>query len=260
MGLPRTEPRTYRGRPSPRRLVACNVTVRESDLAVYARHDVSELARRSLLRRRAELEAYVARDPGFLLALRPVLPLPGAPSLVQEMIRAGDAAGVGPMASVAGAIAQAVGRDLFCASDEVIVENGGDVYVATRSPRLVAIWAGESPFSWRMAVEITEACSPAGVCTSSGTFGHSLSFGRADAAVAVAADAALADAAATALGNAVSSAADIPAALDFAATIPGLRGCVLVAGDQMGAWGDLRLVETAGDPARIVNRRRRPRQ
>ncbi len=259
MGVSEAEPRFYRNHMSPRRLIGCRVRIRESDLIVFARRDVSNVARGRLMVHRSQLEAYIDRDPGFLRALKPLLPLPGAPPVVAAMIAAGEAAGVGPMAAVAGAIAQAVGRDLLAVSDEVIVENGGDIFLATRSPRLVAIWAGDSPYSWRTAIEITAADSPAGVSTSSGKLGHSLSFGRADAAVAIARDAALADAAATALGNLVRSPADIPAALDLAASIPGLRGCVLIAGERLGAWGAIRLVETGGTHPNVVNRKGRNR-
>lgn len=260
MAVHSAEPRLYRERMAPRGLVRSSVTLRESDLAIFAQRDVRVLAAQRLQYHRGQLEAYIRRDPRFACALSPVLPFPGLPQIAQDMIAAGEAAGVGPMAAVAGAIAQAVGRDLLAVSEEVIVENGGDVFLAGRSARTVAIWAGNSPYSWRIGVVIGPGDSPAGVSTSSGTLGHSLSFGVADAAVAVAGDAALADAAATALGNAVRAAADIPAALELARAIKGLRGCVLIAGDQLGAWGDVRLVDIADGHPTVVNRPRRSRR
>ncbi len=145
------------------------------------------------------------------------------------------------MAAVAGALAARVGRALAPLSPEIIVENGGDIYLKVAEPVTVALFAGKSPLSWRVGLKIDPALSPLGVCTSSGTVGHSLSFGRADAACVVAADAALADAAATALGNRVPDAAAIAPALKWAETVAGIRGAVVIVGDKLGAVGDLEL-------------------
>jgi ApbE superfamily uncharacterized protein (UPF0280 family) len=106
----------------------------------------------------------------------------------------------------------------------------------------VALFAGKSPLSHRVGLRIDPSWSPLGVCTSSGTVGHSLSFGRADAACVVAPDAALADAAATALGNRVRDAGDIPAALEWAAGLPEILGSVVIVGDKLGARGQVELV------------------
>ncbi|MCA1989441.1 MAG: hypothetical protein LDL07_09915, partial [Desulfarculus sp.] len=83
---------------------------------------------------------------------------------------------------------------------------------------------------------------PLAVCTSSGTVGHSLSLGRADAATILAKDAALADAAATALGNRVRTAADLATALDWAQGVPGVLGALVIKGSQLAAWGEVELV------------------
>ncbi len=92
-----------------------------------------------------------------------------------------------------------------------------------------------------MGLKIDPAWGPLGVCTSSGTVGHSLSFGKADAACVLAANAALADATASGLGNRVPDAAAIPAALDWAAAVPGLLGAIVIVGDKRGAWGQVEL-------------------
>ncbi len=120
------------------------------------------------------------------------------------MAAAAQTAGVGPMAAVAGAIAECVGRELLEFSPEVIVENGGDIFLKVSHRRTVGIFAGDSPLTGRIGIQIEARDTPLGVCTSSGTVGHSLSFGRADAVVVLAPAAALADAAATAIGNRVS--------------------------------------------------------
>jgi hypothetical protein len=147
------------------------------------------------------------------------------------------------MAAVAGAMAEFVGRDLLPESPEVIVENGGDLFLLSARELKIAIFAGPSPLSMQVGVRVSGAAKGMGVCTSSGTVGPSLSFGRADAACILAPSAALADAAATAVGNAVKSPADLAAGLDRARAIEGVIGAVVVIGGKMGAWGQLELFE-----------------
>jgi ApbE superfamily uncharacterized protein (UPF0280 family) len=146
------------------------------------------------------------------------------------------------MAAVAGALAARVGRFLAPLSDEVIVENGGDIFVRLTRPATVALFAGKSPLTGRVALKINPLLTPLGVCTSSGTVGHSFSFGRADAACVVAADTALADATATALGNRVPEAGAIAAALNWVASVPEILGAVVIVGEKLGAWGEVELV------------------
>jgi ApbE superfamily uncharacterized protein (UPF0280 family) len=165
-----------------------------------------------------------------------------APAIVKEMARVSQLTGVGPMAAVAGAIAEAVGRDLLAFSPEVIVENGGDIFLKTSEKRLVGIYAGQSSFTQKIALEIMPGETPLGICTSSGTVGHSLSLGSADAVIALSPSAALADAAATALGNMVKAADDIPEAIGKAQSIEGLGGAVIIVGNKMGVWGRVRIV------------------
>ena len=158
------------------------------------------------------------------------------------MIQAATPAGVGPMAAVAGAIAARVGRALLAFTDEIIVENGGDIFMHLHRPATVSLFAGRSPLSHKVGLRINPEPETWGVCTSSGTVGHSLSLGQADAACVVAHDTALADACATALGNRVASAAAIQGALDWVGGIPGLKGALVVVGEHLGAWGQIELV------------------
>jgi ApbE superfamily uncharacterized protein (UPF0280 family) len=230
--------RIYRRRATAGRLVSFQVQVRQSDLYVRAQRDLTEAARASLIKQRAGLESYAAAHPAFLEALTPLPADPLAPPLVQAMLEAGRATGTGPMAAVAGAIAEAVARDLLPASPEVVVENGGDIFLSTLTECTVAIFAGRSPLSERVGLLIRPNLSPLSICTSSGTVGHSLSFGRADAAVAIAASGALADAAATAIGNAVASPQAVEAGLAVAKGITGLWGAVVICGERLGAWGE----------------------
>lgn len=237
------EPRRYRERIPEDGLCTFRVVLGESDLWIRAEEDLSEEALRTLREARRQLARYIRRDPGFLRALTPYPVGEGSPPLVREMAEAGRKAEVGPMAAVAGAIAEHIGRRLSELSGEVIVENGGDVFLSLSRPRRVGILAGGSPLSGKLALEIMPEETPCSVCTSSGTVGHSLSFGRADAAVVVAEGGALADAVATALGNRVRKPEDIPEAMKWAVGIDGVKGVLVILGESLGVLGDLRLTE-----------------
>ena len=191
---------------------------------------------------RYPLEHYIGAHALFLTTLSPIPEDPYAPPMVKEMIRASSQVGTGPMASVAGAIAQTVGEGLLGLSGEVIVENGGDLFLAAKRPVTVAIFAGSSPLSERLGIRVYPYQMPLGVCTSSSTVGHSLSLGNADAVCVLSRSAALADAAATALGNKIKGVRDIEPATDWARTVEGIAGGVVIIGATMASWGEVELV------------------
>jgi ApbE superfamily uncharacterized protein (UPF0280 family) len=227
-------------------LVSFRVVVKETDLQVHAAEDFSGLTRELLLGYRRHLEAYIARCPDFVTALTPWQVTGAAPDLVRTMAAAARKSGVGPMAAVAGAIAEAVGRDLLTRTPQVVVENGGDIFLKTENPAVVGIYAADSPLSLRVGLRIDSRRQPVGVCTSSGTVGHSLSHGKADAVCVVAAGCADADAAATAVANRVRRRKDIPGAIDFGRRIEGVAGLVIIIGDRLGMWGDIDVVPLKG--------------
>lgn len=235
------EERIYRHTIKDQDLVSFTVRVRETDLFIRAEHDLSAEALAAIEDCRRPLEQYILNNPLFLCSLEPVIVADDAPGIVKLMAWAGRQAGVGPMAAVAGALAEAVGTRLLHYSGEIIVENGGDIYIRSGRKRLVGIFAAQSCFSGKLALEILPEMMPAGICTSSGTVGPSLSLGLADAAVIVAHSAALSDAAATAVGNIVRTEDDIQTALEFGKKIEGVLGIVIIKGDRMGIWGDIKL-------------------
>jgi ApbE superfamily uncharacterized protein (UPF0280 family) len=147
------------------------------------------------------------------------------------------------MASVAGTIAECVGRDLLKWTSEIIVENGGDIFLKVLRKKRLGILAGDSSFSEKIALEVKPEETPLGVCTSSGTVGHSLSFGKADAVVVTSFSTPLADALATAVGNRVKSVQDIQKGLDFVKEVQGVKGVIIVKNDKIGVWGDLKVVK-----------------
>jgi uncharacterized protein len=235
------EPRDYRNWIRDKDLVSFTVEVKETDLHIRARRNLRRKALKSVVRHRSSLESYIERHPKFVGALSPISVGSDAPHIVQSMARAAERVGVGPMAAVAGAIAECVGDDLLAFSPEVIVENGGDIFLKTLKKRVVGVYAGQSPFTGKVALEVEPDETPLGICTSSGTVGPSLSLGRADAVIVLSPSASLADAAATAVGNLVGNAEDIPKAIEFAQSIEGLKGVVIIKGDKLGLWGEVRL-------------------
>ena len=236
------EERTYRNTVRTDDLKNFEVIVKETDLLVRAERDLSRETRESILKYRHQLETYIAMHPEFVRSLVPLNEDPYAPELVKEMIRVSTLANVGPMASVAGAMAESVSKDLLEISNEVIVENGGDIYLATSRERTIGIYAGSSPLSFKLGITISPEDSPLGVCTSSGTVGPSLSFGKADAVCVLSKSAALADAAATAVGNVVRGGKDVERGLERGSEIEGVLGTLIIIGEQVGVWGKIRLV------------------
>ena len=253
------EPRIYRTLMEQGERGFFRVLVRETDLYVHARKPLLSVTRDLVLKHRVRLEAYLQSHPEFARSLRPV-PVQGpAPSIVREMAEAGFLAGVGPMAAVAGAVAEQVGGDLLKDhTPEVIVENVGDVFLKTDSPSVIAVFAGRSPLSMKIGLRVDSRPHPMAVCTSSGSLGHSLSLGKGDAVCVVSRSCALADAAATALGNRLQSRSDIPGAIDFAKDIAGVIGCVLIMEDKIGMWGDIEIVPIRGsEPSSPAGRNRK---
>ncbi|MBU4532917.1 MAG: UPF0280 family protein [Eubacteriales bacterium] len=239
--------RTYRLGLRENDLTYFQVVYKETDLHIGVRTDrfSPELAERTdfLVRElRGALERYISEDPLFLRSLEPFTPATAAPEIAHEMAAAARLAGVGPMAAVAGAFAARVGRELGRFSKEVLVENGGDIYLKSTRRRLIGIFAADSPFTGRIALEIPANITPLGICTSSGVVGHSLSLGKADAVVVLAASTALADATATAAANLVTTPAEVDRATDFASQIPGILGVLSIKGDRLAAWGQVKLI------------------
>ena len=236
--------RTYRNWVQDQGLVSFQVEIGESNLFIRAERGLDSQAKACLGRQREAIQDYIRKHPEFATTLKPHSIKDSAPEIIQEMAGACSSAGVGPMAAVAGAIAEYVGRDLLKFSSEVIVENGGDIFMKTNRLRTVGIFAGKSSYSAKLALEIVPSKNSWGICTSSGTVGPSLSFGQADAAVVICNSAILADAWATRLGNIIKSADDLEKTLSFVKDIPEIKGVVIIIGEKIGAWGEIKLVKS----------------
>lgn len=226
-------------------LSSFEVKVRETDLQIFATKNVQIQAEEQVIFLRNQLENYIASHPHFLDSLSPVTADPLAPPIVKKMMLAGEIAGVGPMAAVAGVISEMVGRHLLTIDGvhEVIIENGGDIFLCREKDSTVAIYAGESPLSGKVGLRIEAKNMPLGICTSSGTIGHSLSLGQTDSVTVLSLSTPLADAVATRLGNEVVKSSDIGKALGIAAGIKGIIGVVIMLDEELGVWGQVELLK-----------------
>jgi ApbE superfamily uncharacterized protein (UPF0280 family) len=227
------------------------IRIRET-IATVAEDVYIPVAEAEIRKQRALLEEYIRRDPEFRTTLEPHLVPPDAPLIVLRMAEAAAKAGVGPMAAVAGAVAEAALRAMIEAgATHALVDNGGDIALLIERPVTVGIFTGPSAVH-DIGLRVEPRPGILGICTSSGTVGHSLSFGRADAATVIAGDVCLADAVATALGNAVSDENETRLSETLAALgkIEGVEALLAVIENTLAVWGDLPpLVRTHVDPA-----------
>jgi ApbE superfamily uncharacterized protein (UPF0280 family) len=192
---------------------------------------------------RGEIKNWIMFHPEFAASLVPVSVPDSAPAIIRDMARAASICSVGPMAAVAGAVAQAAGERFAPRSPNLIVENGGDIYLCSTRERVVALLS-EPQSGARVGLRLAAGSFPLSICSSSGTIGHSLSLGTGDLVAVRARDARLADAAATALGNLLRGPEDVGRVLDRARELAehGLDGVFAQYDDTIAAWGDLELV------------------
>ncbi len=239
--------RFYRNMKPGKDLVPFKAAIKETDLLIMVdkesyRDELVKLAEELVWKKRKELEHFISKEPEFKTTMNPYFISSRAPDIAVLMARAGNQAGAGPMAAVAGAFAEAVGKELLKSVEEVIVENGGDIFMKIKKVRKVSIFCADSPFSNRLAIEISPEETPAGVCTSSGIVGPSYSEGKADAVVVVSSSTLLADAVATAVGNMVKCKEDVEEVLEKSKDIKGIKGILIVKDDKLGAWGKIKVV------------------
>lgn len=198
------------------------------------------IAEKSVREARGQILDYIMENSEFEYSLRPVEVSNKSPSIIQKMAEAGYQANVGPMAGVAGAIAEYVVEELVAfGATHVLFDNGGDIAMFLDAPIVVGIYAGYSPIS-NLGFLIDQTHELLSVCTSSGTIGHSLSLGVADASIVISKNATLADTSATALGNLVQHREKqcIETALRKM-HLTQLEGLMVIAGDIMGIRGTL---------------------
>lgn len=232
--------RLYRRKTFNKDLVSFELGYFESNLLISAQTDLSEIGIKYLRSIHSQVSDYCRSHPEFEKSLLPIRTEKGAPEIIRIMQRASKLAAVGPMATVAGAIAEALGKELLKYSREIIVENGGDIFISVSTPRKIGIFAGIGNIYNHLAMTITPDQSPCGICASSGKFGHSLSLGQTCATIIISRSAALADGYATAFGNMVNSDQDIANTLKAARAKKMISGIIIITNSKMAAYGNFR--------------------
>ncbi len=240
---PKNNEHAYRKRVHHKDLISFRVLIKETDLLVSSNRDLSKQTMDRVHNYRRQLEDYIKSKSNFLSTLLPFPEDPFAPGIIREMISVTRMFGVGPMAAVAGTIAEFVGRDLLKYTKEVIVENGGDIFLKTKRPVTVSIFAGSSQLSDKLGLIIHPERMPTGICTSSATVGHSLSLGIADAVCIVAPSASIADAAATAIGNRITDRFKLKGEIESIRGSKDIKGGVVIIGKTMATWGEIELTK-----------------
>jgi hypothetical protein len=236
--------RTYRSQFSSGRFRSFTVNYKETDLwigvdPVSFREEMRGISLLKIKELRSVLEAYLLKDPVFGKTFGPYPIEPNAHEIVRLMADAGTRAGVGPMAAVAGAFSEMVGRHLMKQFDiqELVVENGGDIFLKINHNLLMSVYAGNSPLSEKIGVEIQADQSPLGVCTSAGTVGPSVSLGKTDATMIACRNTALADAFATGFGNMVQTPEDVQQVTQQTGRFPEILSAVIICHDKIGIRG-----------------------
>lgn len=242
-------------------LVKHREIIKESD--IFFKSEKRSAIRAAILAikyHREQLENYIIKEPIFLKTLEPMEIAKDSPEVVSIMAEAGEIAGVGPMAAVAGALADlGVAQMVRVGAKVAIIENGGEVAGVSNLPINIGIFAGDSPLSGRVGFRFEKEDFPIGLGTSSGTFGHAFSFGEADAATVFTNTAALGDAAATAVANAVKGPdieKSVQSGLEVAETIEGIRGAFIIRGKFAGIVGKLpQMLKITGKSWEILTKR-----
>lgn len=215
--------------------------LKESNCTIIADREIGvEAAKKSVECNRRLLEAYVKANPHFFHSLEPVA-FEDGPEVARLMAEASGRAGVGPMAAVAGVLADLAVQEMVDAGCEVaVVENGGEVSAVSNQPIDIAFAAGDVPLSREMGFRLKEF--PLGVATSSGQFSHALSFGDAEAVTVFAVDAGVADAAATAVANLIKG-DDVDGVIrhgiERALSIDGVKGVFILYHSVVGKAGQV---------------------
>ena len=236
--------RFYRNWTNNTHLQKFNISYKETDLFIRANKKLPDLCLETVKNLRNQLDKYIQNNPQFYKSLTPIKVNKKAPAAVKEMVKYSRIVDVGPMAGVAGFFYCVLVQAVLKKTDEVIVENGGDIYLSVKNDPVIGIYAGkDSPFTGKIGVKISAEDTPIGICTSAGTIGPSLSQGKADAVIVLSPITTLADATATAMGNYIQDKNDIQKIISKGKKIENITGLLIIKDDNLGIWGNLELVK-----------------
>ncbi|MFO7889824.1 MAG: UPF0280 family protein [bacterium] len=216
-----------------------HLEIKESIMSVLCKAAFIESGRKAIMHTRRQIEDIIAEYPDFKTTHAPLKLSGCTPSVIKKMCVESKKVEVGPMAAVAGTIAdECLKTMIHVGAREAVVDNGGDIALFIRSPVNIGIYSGKnSPLN--LAFQIKPRNNSLGICTSSGTVGHSFSYGKANAAVVISENIVLADAAATAIANRVSTENDLTSCFEILNKLPEIEGSLVILNDKISLWGKL---------------------
>ncbi|MGC8501734.1 UPF0280 family protein [Desulfurella sp.] len=222
-------------------LYAFEITIKESNLFIKTCRDLKTIAFDTLYKIRKDLENYILKSRVFLVSLSPIKQDKNAPDIVKKMIKASSDVDVGPMACVAGAVSQEVGKVLLQYCNECIVENGGDIFLKLNRDASLGLYVGKDNPLNDLNIILKKSNKPYGICTSSAKVGPSLSFGASDVSLIISHDAYFSDCLASACGNIIKNDKDLQKAVDLARKYKETVGCCFVCNEKVAFWGDIEI-------------------
>ncbi|MDR2909779.1 MAG: UPF0280 family protein [Bacteroidales bacterium] len=240
--------RKYRQQFNIQRFTSFEIKYCETDLWIGIdpasfRTEMQEMVLGRIKELRQKMDDYILTEPLFKKTMNPFLPCENSPIEAKEMAAAAEKAGIGPMSAVAGLFAREAGEAILrnFLVEEMVIENGGDIFVLLKKELVLSVFAGNSPLSERIGLAIPEGLGKFGICTSAGTVGHSFSDGKADAVMVICSDVLLADAFATAFGNKVKTPDDVEKVINMAEKIPEILSLLIICEDKIGVRGNFEL-------------------
>ena len=224
-------------------LFSIEISYGESDLFISSDKEIDKTTVQDLLRKYYnQIESYAKDNPPFLNSLSPLDDDETAAAIIREMLNISHLTGIGPFSSVAGAIAKYVGQDLLNYVNEVIIENGGDLFLKINQAKKIDIYLGEKSNLKNLKLKIQNRPDPFGIASSSSSFGHSLNFGRADLVTVIAKNSIIADGFATSLSNRIKKEEDVKQVLEFAKKSNSIEGLLVFFEGNIFLWGALEIV------------------
>jgi ApbE superfamily uncharacterized protein (UPF0280 family) len=232
----------YRDRVKYKEKYNWKIIYKYSDLLVSCNKDISLKLEKLIKEIYCLLESCIKEEPSFQKSLSPLKIKSHYPPVIKRMCQKAVIFNVGPMATVAGAVCDyiASGLDKYCR--RLIIENGGDVFMKSNKDVDVGVYLKNKYFADKIYLKIKAGDTPCGLCSSSGSFGHSLSMGSSDLVVVLAKTTISADGAATSIANKIKSPNDISKTINDYKNIKDITGILIIKDDRLGIWGNIELI------------------
>lgn len=240
--IPADDRDVYRSNISNKNKYSWIIRYKYSDIFLSCDRDIRDRVLEPLESFYKDVEALIEKDQSFATSLSPITPESHYPETVKHMCKASEAYNVGPMATIAGAVCEFLAQALIDKCNKLIIENGGDTLVIGEKNTTIGIHAENNYFKDKIRIRTLSGQNKFSLCSSSSTFGHSLSLGNCDLAVTLSPDAVYADAAATAIANDIKVPEDIDKKIAKYSKSKHLDGIIIIKDKKIGIWGKLALI------------------